>query len=209
MAVCEFLQRSEYVPEEVWMVGVGMQADEIHCFRETWPGIPITAFEPNERVTKEGLGLPRDVLLIHKAISNYIGTADLHMKHKWGSGSSLFKGEHETSKKVSVDILNYYENRPKTLLWLDCEGSELQALDGALPKFLKNVDVINVELTGMGRSPGFPKPLEVHQFLKSFGFVQCYVHTIRTCIGQFDAIYMRKEIVKPEMVSCLDTLEQL
>lgn len=211
MAVAEFLKMSDYAPEELWLAGLGTSAEEITVFREFWPEIEVTAFEPNPNIGVQGLHLPSDVNIHRCALSDYEGETDIHIKYGWGSGASLYKGEHETSKKCLVKRLDSFRSRPDTLLWLDCEGSELDALRGS-GAFLDNVTVLNIELTGLTekRSAGtWPKPVEIHKFLRERGFLQVYVHTIRPCVGQFDAIYMRPEIVKPEMVSCLPSLLEI
>ena len=88
------------------------------------------------------------------------------------------------------------------LLWLDCEGSELSAIQGGYDFIETSISMINVEMTGKPRGPNWPRPIEIHRALTGLGFLQVWVHTIRTCIGQFDAVYLRKELFKPDLCAC-------
>lgn len=191
------------------MAGVGVSADEAVAFSAMWPNAEIIGFEPNPH-TFEGLKPVFPGTLLCSAISDKPGTQSLFFRHSWKNGSTLHKPAEVGYRECKVPVIRLDDvvNPAKgSLLWLDCEGYELNALRGG-EEFIKNIDAVNIEITGRPRSDGWCKPTDVHQWLKDHGFKQVYVHSIRTVRGQFDAIYVRNEFVKSDMCACLDSLQQ-
>lgn len=208
-AVVEYLYECGITPDALVMAGVGVDAGEGRHFKNVWPHATLIGFEPNP-ITVDGLAPMWPGFLYEKALSNVPGKSVLHFRHSHKNGSSLFDPGDRKSTSVAVETTTLDEafkndTYNQAVLWLDCEGYELQALRGGV-EFLKQVVAINIEMTGRPRSPGWPAPVDVHRFLKWQGFRQVYTHTIRTVRGQFDAIYLKESHIKPEMCSCLETL---
>lgn len=216
-SVVEFLTVLDWEPKSVYMVGVGLHHEEVDVMRETWGReFCLYAFEPNpslyKEVSKTFPGRIRDF-----AISNYQGVGCLHSKDRWRDGSSLFPKSvnPEQYQEILVEVTTLDHLRcimpadPPGLLWLDCEGSELHALEGGEEFIEERIQVINIEQTGRPRGDDWPSPFETHRWLREHGFLQAWTHTNRICIGQFDSIYVKAEIFDPSMCSCLESIDAL
>ncbi len=84
---------------------------------------------------------------------------------------------------------------------LDCEGSELKALQGA-EKFIEGVEVVNLEMTSNPANEGWADPVETHQWLLRHDFLRQTIHTNRSRGGQYDAIYVRTHLHQMRFCSC-------
>lgn len=206
-AVIEYIHEVGLVPTALYMAGVGVSAQEACVFKERWPDADVIGFEPNP-YAYEGLKPAFPGNLLNMAIADKPGKQSLYFRHSWKNGSTLHKTTGPMYREVQVEVTTLDEAilpEKGAVLWLDCEGYELKALQGA-EEFIKSVSLVNIEITGRPRSGGWASPKDVHQWLKNHGFEQVYVHSIRTVRGQFDAVYLRRELVKPDMCACLDTL---
>lgn len=211
-AVAEYLRLIEWNPQSLYQVGVGIFHEETTVFREHWPDIAIYGFEPNPRTYNSIKGNYPGRLYPY-AISDHPHVAMLHSRKRWKDGSSLYqdkKNEYDIKDKVESTTLDrmlplLQPHNREGVLWLDCEGSELDALLGGIDFLDKGISVVNVELTGIPRGEGWCKPIQVHDFLSTKGFVQTWTHSHRTSIFQFDAIYLRRELFKPEFCNCMET----
>lgn len=209
-AVVEYCQLIDWEPTFVFIVGIGSHHQETDVMKEAWPEVSLIGFEPNPKIyslvkdTFPGLTYPC-------AISNKKGKSTLYTSKKvrMDTLSTLLKRDRDCHKiEVETDTLYSYihlviENQG--LLWLDCEGSELNALEGA-SYLIEHIQMVNVEMTGNPREDKWCKPIDVHNWLVDHGFLQCWIHTTRAVIGQYDAIYVRREIFDPNMCSCLDSV---
>jgi FkbM family methyltransferase len=213
-AVAEYFGLIGWEPSSIYMVGVGAQYDEIIPMRKVWPNVELFGFEPNPDMEKK---LKEDFpgIIYPYAISNYSDVSDFYMPRNWRNGCSLFKHDSRTkTSKATVNVTTLDTIFPKpdhnrnSLLWLDCEGSELNALIGGESFVEHKIAAVNIEMTGLPRGEGWCKPLETHRWLVYHGFLQSWSHTHRTCIGQWDGIYLRYEIFKPEFCNSLDSLER-
>lgn len=153
------------------------------------------------------------------AVSDRIGKQILYGKATHKDGASLFPKiiekdrlecqEYEVETTTLDHILGFIENKykyRKGLLWLDCEGNENLSIKGGKHFIDESISVINVELTGNPRGKGWSKPIDVHRSLMSMGFLQAWNHTNRVHSGQVDAIYVRRELFKPEFCSIPDSI---
>lgn len=217
-AVVEYLSLLEFEPDLVCIIGVGIHHGEVFEMREAWPNIELYGFEPHPD-TYKAIVETFPGRLYHSAISNEKGFLTLYSKPKHKDGASIFpkikKEDRIQCNEIEVicitldDVIGHMlcgldaetNKSRKGLLWLDCEGNELAALEGG-KRFIDNcISVINVELTGKPRSEGWSKPLDVHNKLVEYGFLQAWNHTNRSVIGQWDAIYIKRELFKPEFCS--------
>jgi len=217
-AVFEVAEILDWKPSLIVQVGVGSHAHETEVFAEEWPDVPLVGFEPNpdsfEQIKKRYPGT-----LIQKAVGRSERNVSFYSKKGHDNGSSLLRVGKDKSKltKHSVemtmlDALNksrgFGHNGKDILLWLDCEGTELAVLIGAKGYFLNQVQMINVEMTGNPSDEGWCSPLDVNKLLRLYGFYLTWVHTIRTKIGQYDAVYVRGDIFNPNICCCPTEIER-
>ncbi|GAH14627.1 unnamed protein product, partial [marine sediment metagenome] len=99
----------------------------------------------------------------------------------------------------------YVIKKSKILLWLDCEGGELDALEGAT-QLLKLVDMVNVEMTMKPPSVEWPDTRTVHKKLRQAGFLRQYIHTLKGT--QYDGIYVRNHLFKKEYCCCPFSIDE-
>ncbi len=184
-------------------VGVGNYHQEVDVLTEEWPGLKVIGFEPHPDIFK-GLGGSYPGTVYKIAISDYVGQATLYGKRRHKDGSSIYphtspnEREKYVEHAVEVGTLDLYFSRPddRVLLWLDCEGAELAALRGG-EQFVKGVQVVNVELTANPPGDQWCDPLEAHRWLAERGFYNIHIHTHRIAAGQWDGVYVRKELFDP------------
>ena len=205
----------DWSPTSIFQVGVGHMSQEVMVFQEAWPEAKLVGFEPHPdlfQLIQDYPGYPGK--LINKALGRYKQNVMLCWKsaHQDGAfvcfGSDLNEGGDLKRADVEMDTLDNYHSEniwrlpgERTLLWLDCEGSELDVLIGG-ESFVECVDVVNIELTGKPPYSGWPEPVIVNRWLLDHGFLLQYIHTQRTSSGQVDAIYVRPELFKPEYCCC-------
>lgn len=202
----------DWQPDVIYQVGVGMHSEETDVMKEAWPNAKFIGFEPHPasfRGRKENY----PGILFPVALGAEEGNRELHFRkrHKDGATFFPFEGQSEGRCEVVVSVLDDFVGNMRSfkpndmvLLWLDCEGSELDVLLGA-KKFLPWVDVVNVEMTAKPRSEEWCSQIEVHDKLVREGFFRQWIHTQRSCIGQYDAIYVRPEHFRSEY--CCDPEE--
>ena len=208
VAVCLIADLLKWSPTSIYQVGVGLSFKEVDAMVEMWPLVPIVGHEPHPITYRDVKGVYPGYL--HNiAISNFVGKTKLHSKSRHRDGASLFehlkKGDKDLMFEVGVTTLDaLYPKGPKgkqTLLWLDCEGSELDALKGA-ENFIKSVEFINVEMSARGLGSGACNTVDTHNWLLEHGFFRQWIHTQRTSAGQYDAIYVRQRLFQPTYCCC-------
>jgi len=193
-------------PEMIIQVGIGFTHEETNVLTKEWPDCKWIGFEPHPHIVKK-IHYPG---LIHEvAIGRKVGMCTLHIKRRHADGSSTlpFGEDIQILKKLEVtqttlDRILDINNLPDgILLWLDCEGSELDALIGA-EKLMKSgkVKMLNVEMTPNKPAESWPDPSEVHRVISNYGFYRQWVHTLRD--GQYDAIYACRDVFNPTYCSC-------
>ena len=203
-AICKVCGLIEWEPDCIVQVGIGGYHQEVDVMQEVWPNAKLIGFEAHPDIAKAVKdsypGIVREC-----AISDKIGTASLFFRPRHKDGSSLFrlpdnKGQREI--KVVVHTLDELFIQPECygdhiLLWLDCEGGEFHALLGGR-KFVDSVEVINIEMTANPGNPEWGDHVETHYWLMDHGFKRLTIHTNRSPDGQYDAIYVRKHLFRPE-----------
>jgi len=200
-AVTEYCGLIGFRPSMIIQVGVGINCGEWDCFQDAWKDVPVLAFEANPEIYQSLLpAVPDNYQIVNRAVTDQMsGFVTLYGRSRHRDGSTIHdrSGEVDRNWKVEQTRLDeWLQHIPnlENLLWLDCEGAELLALKGG-EHMLKHVAMINVELTGNPRVDTWCKPGEVHALLSRAGFVQVWTHTHRSCIGQFDAIYVRDRYI--------------
>jgi FkbM family methyltransferase len=192
----------------VIQVGVGYHYQEVDVLKGEWSGVKFVGIEPLPDYNE-----PYPGELIHTAVGREPGRALLNVKkcHKDGSSLRSLRGMNDL-KRVKVPVATLDGLFPKghegrVLLWLDCEGSELDALRGG-KKYLECVEVANIEMTANPPSddPDWCDPDEVHWWMVQAGFLRQWIHTQRTNEGQYDSIYVRPHLFKPQY--CCDPWER-
>jgi len=222
IAVGLMMEQLNWVPELVVQVGIGFFHEEVYALRDEfeiilgeksrlmkreWPNTTFLGFEAHPDSAKKIKDYPGEIR--NKAISDRSGTVKLFSKrrHKDGSSLEIFNADIEDVQELEVacstlDKEVEYEGN-NALLWLDCEGSELKAMQGGLD-FLKRVKVINIEMTPNPPSSCWPSTVDLHEFISQQGFYRQWIHTLRN--GQYDAIYVRPDIFKASCCCCPYTI---
>lgn len=215
-AVYEMAMFLGWRPEIIVQVGVGTISKEVDVFHEEWPDVKLIGFEPNPE-SFQSLASKYPGQLVNVAVGREDkDSIPFYIKDKHDGGSSLLRvGEDKTKlKEVSVSMVRLdsaftlsLANRTvgSVLLWMDCEGTELDVLLGA-SRILRCVNMVNVEITGKPSADGWCKPEDVHNELKMAGFYQTWTHTMRIRTGQYDAIYVRGHLFNPEFCCCPDEI---
>ena len=213
-AVVEYCNLIQFCPKTVYMVGIGPCHEETQVITSAWPDTDLVGFEPNP-IIQEQLKKDFPGRFFTYALSNYVGKGSLYSPNRWKNGASLFRVEKHHSifpvEVTKLDALGPFLACPSgrdSLLWLDCEGSELDVLLGGEEFVTERIAAINVEMTGMPHVQGGCKPIQVHRWLVKNGFLQTWSHTHRTTVGQWDGIYLRYEIFKPQFCNSLDSVER-
>jgi len=199
----------DWFPTMIIQAGVGQHGQEVAVFKEAWPKARLIGFEPHPEIFKQIQEHPGYPGTLHnKALGRCKQTVGLFWKSGHMDGASVYASASGTDDlkqaEVEMDTLdNCFCGKAinQTLLWLDCEGSELDVLIGGEDS-IQYVDVVNVELTGKPPRYGWPDPCEVNRWLLDHGFLLQYIHTQRTSSGQVDAIYVRPKLFKPEYCCC-------
>jgi len=187
----------------VIQVGVGPHHEEVDVLLEEWSGVKFIGYEPHP---DSCVNYPGE--LRRMAITDHEGEAVLTFNKRHKNGATLLsyvgKGA-EDCQSVNVRTTTLDNQFPEplavpTMLWLDCEGLELAALKGG-ERFIKNVDVVNVEMTANSAllAPGWCSPGAVHLWLVEHGFWLQWIHSERVYLGQVDCVYCRRHLFRPEV----------
>lgn len=213
-AVVQYLSLIEFTPDIAVIAGVGCHSGEVECLLEEYPDIELYGFEPHPSTFK-AISKTFPGRLFQLALSNEVKKQILYGKSKHKDGASLFPKIIEKDRLeckefevqcTTLDETLFFDKVPPLsnrngILWLDCEGNESSALCGGKGFIEQCISVINCEMTGKPRSIGWCKPVDVHKILTEYGFLLSWSHTHRSTCGQYDAIYLRKEIFRPEYCS--------
>lgn len=178
---CRFLAlREKYYPDVIIDFGLGY-AEELQYFKRYWRKSYIIGLEPCA-ITKP--------LRVHKLYRAVVANTTFPIVPFYERGrsetSSLYpttRGRkwHKTEvRQIKLDELLLWhklENR-KVLLWMDCEGSELDALLGGL-KLLKYCNWIYTEVNSIIKYPHGTNSRTVLEVLEPFLFSRGFKLTKR------------------------------
>ena len=190
--------------DHVIQVGVGDRHEEVGVIKKAWPGVQFYGFDPRPADSYDGR-------FYKVAISDKPGFAMFNLKARHKDGSSLYPipGQPDATQvevqKTALDLIFPSPLEGNILLWLDCEGSELDALHGA-EQFIQYVQLVNVEFSATLRYyKDRYHSLEIYRWLRDHGFWMVDNHTQRLQEGQCDYVFCREHIFKPEL--CLSPQE--
>jgi len=218
VAVCLVAEWLKWKPSTIIQVGIGVKHKEADIMKHAWPEAELIGFEPHPDILK-GLkkkGKEYPGILFETALSSFSGKAQLHSRIHSKDGASLYPHilreglePKDRLRQFTVDVstldgvfdLTVRGLKGSALLWMDCEGSELEVLKGG-EETLERVEVVNVETTSKPLGYGWCSPLEVHEWLTERGFFRQWLHTMRSVHGQVDVIYVREHLFKPEFCCC-------
>jgi FkbM family methyltransferase len=152
---------------------------------ERFPQATLITFEPQaEGVAKIRAAIAGDprVTIQNYALSDTVGTAELHISKRSDSSSLLPIGEGQTTaypgteeattEEIALETLDNLISKPldgPVLLKIDVQGAELSVLRGA-EKTLESVDSIFVECSFVELYEGQALANEVIEFLAARGF---------------------------------------
>ena len=210
---CKVIEAISWQPDVVFQVGIGRDHKETEVILEKWPDVKFFGTEPHpglqEMLRKPKWLYPGEIYPV--ALRNFEGTAPFHTKSKHKSGSSFFPFDwHKPDEIYGVVVVRVttldklFSGGPGTgrvLLWIDCEGTELDALKGG-EQFIKGVDVVHAEMTSNPKGPGWCKPADVHRWLLQHGFMLQWIHPKNVEDGQCNGIYVRTHLFRPEFCCC-------
>jgi FkbM family methyltransferase len=199
----ENLYKLNWRPDAIYQIGIGIRHDEIKIMHYVWPTAKIIGFEPHPHTCKKLKG-DYPGKFYEMAVGDFCGQIDLYNRGPHKDGSSIFRrpdrpdGKELAVNNVSIKTLDELFGLPidlHVLLWLDCEGSELKVLQGG-KEFLEGVEVVIVEMTTEKMPEGWCTPIEVHGCLEDYGFVCISKHKQKKNSTQYDAIYVKKSLIK-------------
>lgn len=200
-AVVQYAAELDWTPTAIVQVGVGLNCHEVGMLREAFPEASFTGYEPSKKNFNSVK--PNYPGTLHRlALADYTGSGQLNKRPRHADGASLCQIDGaKSAETVVVWTLNrcHQEHGPfyNALLWLDCEGRELQVLQAA-DDVLPHVLMVNVEITTRTdkRAGDWCHARDVHGLLNKHGFVRVATHTHRSCIGQADAVYVARSLLE-------------
>ncbi len=195
--------RERRIPEEMMIARMMPKDDKplafynmgAGCFYEwrtlkiVWPWLKVFGCEPCPDAYKELVPLYTGVLL-NIAVGAEAGKQDLYLTHQDQAGSTLKPAPSELSRaKVTVDVwtldqFDEWAGKPKdVLLWMDIEGSELDALRGGT-RLLESGRVRWINLETRDKCPddclkGHPTTAQINAFLVQYDFVPVHRYNVQ------------------------------
>lgn len=205
IAVVLIADHIQWKPDFIIQVGVGTTQQEMDVMKIAWPEMKAIGFEAHPRIC-EAMKDKFPGELVEVAIGSSEGTATLYYRKNHKDGSSLcvpnFDCHSMTVKTTTLD--NAMKGRTvgeHNLLWIDCEGTELEVLKGG-EATVEKAEVVNIEMTSKPVGKGWATPVQIHDWLNDHGFFRQWIHTQRSACGQVDGIYVRRHLFRPEYCCC-------
>lgn len=185
------------IQEPEWLIlGGPSDGDEAQCAKKLWPNINIIGVEPILECIQwqYANGWSRNALLLPFALSNVCGRATINVPREGIRAASLMPdrpGISQAVTTITIDKLDReYGPFNKSIFWLDIEGYEYEALQGASRVIASGVvDLINVEI--LHRRPEVADSIE--EFLTDYGFSLVHTWNDQPGIVQ-DRIYRRDNV---------------
>jgi len=195
---------SKYIkdpPDLMIDVGVGPKSEYINLAR-VYPSMKIIGFEPHPvrfagLISKfNGILMPYAIWDKNEKIKMYSSKQNAP---KNDAPSCFAFGNRDKEVMVEARQLDWFYDYIKEfkniLLWIDIEGAELKALNGAT-KILNNIKYINIEVCEIPLYDGACTSLEINNFLSKLNFSNIHNYQFSVAHNQIkfhDAIYIRKK----------------
>ena len=137
--ICDFLIRNKPdISGHFITLGPGMVGTEAWIFNEKIPAFQITGFEPQT----DRYQFLKDKFpgrLVNSAVTGHHGVVEGWMGHKDGKSDFWLRATGENQKYYKKQTVNsttvdsfLSQDKKEAFLWMDIEGSELDALRGSL-----------------------------------------------------------------------------
>jgi FkbM family methyltransferase len=188
-------------PQAMYDIGVGCFY-EFHTLKIIYPDMQVFGCEPCKSEYDEALPMFTGKLL-NIAIGAKSGYEPLHVSGHGQGGSSLFPaiGETRPIEYIHVWTLDMFdkwaETPDKILLWMDIEGSELDALKGGHELLSSGrVEWINLE-TRDAPFAGHPTTKEISEYLRQYNYVPIHRYNVQGAYPEApgDTIYFKEGVV--------------
>lgn len=177
------LERDEYEPDVTLVIGTG-DAREIAVLKDAWPTCKMYGFEAHDRLAEQA----NDILPTwHVAIVADSSKAHVtfYRRQKMAMASSVYSKSYCRERPVKVPTMTIDEIRcvhrlagKKVLLWMDCEGGELNALKGGMSLVTEN-RWLHLEVCPTPDRPGWPPAVEVDAWLRGQGYGAPVCHGLK------------------------------
>jgi FkbM family methyltransferase len=198
--VCRFIEGEP--PGAMYELGVGPKRDW-RALRKVYPGMKLFGCEPRPDMYERIVNRQKfPGMLIQVAIAKEEGTRTLHCSTENQRIASLYKlPRADASYQVETWTLDQFDRwagwQERVLLWMDIEGSELEALQGG-EELLESGRVrwINLEERRPGHRPteGWCDPLMLRDFLEKRGYTR--VASYGEHQSHLDAVYVLNDELK-------------
>lgn len=186
-------------PRAMYDLGVGCFA-EWETLKKCWPDMEVFGCEPDPFWHGQLVPIFNGKLL-QVAIGKARGRADLYVSRPDQCGSTLLPAQSERSRHTvdaevwTLDDFDAWAGKPdRVLLWMDIEGSEIDAIEGGRELLTSGrVWYINAE-TRDGRVEHHFTTQELNDVLSEFGFYPIHRYNVQ---GSYegaagDVIYFRR-----------------
>jgi FkbM family methyltransferase len=183
-------------PPDWLILGGPADANEAQCFHIQYPSAKIIAIEPCPQMVEWQLAneFPFPNRLIQAALSNEVGTGLLNVGCLGEERcSSLVREQEDFTQTVETQVTTLdqlsetYGPFTNAVLWLDIEGMELPALQGAIKLFESDaIRLVNVEM--LLDTP--ETNVKVEDFILGYGF-KYEDHWDRQSGNHYDTIYTK------------------
>ena len=168
--VIALLKEDDYIPKYVVIIGTGPNPLEGHLFKGVWPACKVRGVEACKDQCEKANRL---FYTIHAAVVEH-PNLDVTLYRRCGMliASSIFLrpgGKNYRVRVPAITLNSLAENMEligsSVFLWMDCEGSELNALRGG-SKLLDSVKWIHLEVTPVPNREGWPSAEDIHTWME-------------------------------------------
>lgn len=186
-------------PDTILLVGVG-RGEEIPVMRECWPQariIGIEALSEHWRFMAKA-GQEPDVMVKGAAYHTEGAQLLFHLNYEPDQRATVYElpvpMENELTREIPTVTIDGVVQRhgigPDTLLWMDIEGGEWEALRECRALQEQRIRWINIELN-FTPPRNMPPWSTVNALLESYGYRLYGLHSVSKNTRQADGIYYR------------------
>ena len=175
-----------------WLIlGGPADGDESQVLKKRFPNLKVLAFEPCRDMFDWQLanGFPKDGILLPVALTAKEGEVRLREAGRSSSiGRSVDCTQISSTQSITLDsIYKVYGPFKSAIVWLDIEGSELEAIEGASKMMsARGVQIVNVEM--LREAPDRNRRLDA--IIRKYGFRYADNWDVQSG-NHYDSIYVR------------------